>query len=76
MSEAENLQRAMQADYELKLTDAAFANLRERYTAEAINAKTAEDAFAAVMRVRSLEAVQQQLRSIIDTQRIDKIGKD
>ena len=76
MTEAENLQRALQADHELKLTAECFARLRERYINDVLNARTPEQAYEGVLSVRVLDSVLRSLKSVIDTAGIDKIGKE
>lgn len=76
MNEVQNLQRALQAEHELDITSEAFATLRERYITQTLAAKDPTAAYEAVLSVRVLDSVLSSLRSIIETSKLDKIGKE
>ena len=71
-TEAENLQRALQADYELKLTEEAFDNLRQRYIQRVLDATNPDMAMDMVRSVRILDSVQLSLRQVVTTSKMDQ----
>lgn len=69
-------QEALKATAELELTAKAFNELRMRYLDEIMGAKNAEEAWVAVLALRSLNSVTKSLQSILDTQKLEEHYED
>jgi len=76
MTEVENLQRALQAKYELNLTAEAYLKTRLALMKDAETAGNPDDAWQAVLQMRALDAVMKRLKDHITTSDLDKVGKD
>ena len=64
-------QEALRAGAELELTKAAFNEIRTRLLAEIMDAKSAEEAWQAVLSMRACNSVTSSLQSYLDTEKLD-----
>lgn len=75
MTEAENLQRSLQADFELRLTADSYASIRADLGERARTADSPEKAWEFILEARALDRVMKKLVDHIHTAKFDQQGK-